>query len=262
MARRAPTWITATVGVSWLAGLLAFAFLLYGHLTMVKLIPWSGVIVLANWLPPGAAFLAGIVARQQAIPLWRRRYLAMLILATAWYTVAYDLIGPSPRAGDPDYLKGVSIQTTPASCSPCSAVTLLTEHGIPATEAEMMRLCLTRSRGTSELGLYRALLVKTKGTPWTVKVLRGDVETLRRQLTRPAILLFDVYAADVSRSRTSWLPKASHTVVAYRFNQRGELVVADPSAGPRVWSTDVLERGWYGEAIQLVPRQTTTASTH
>ena len=75
------------------------------------------------------------------------------------------------------------------------------EHGIQASEQEMVELCLTRADGTPALGLYRGLKLKTRGTPWNVEVFRSGLEDLRNADRWPVILLVDVLTS--AQSKTS-----------------------------------------------------------
>ena len=75
--------------------------------------------------------------------------------------------------------QGICRQTTPYTCTPACAATVLKMHGIPATEQELAELCLTR-RGTTWQGLYRGLKRKTANTPYEVEVLSRSADSLRR----------------------------------------------------------------------------------
>lgn len=252
-ARRTRAPITGLVAASTLALMLVYGFTLLGTLTMAWLLPVSNVIVVGNWLPLGAGVLMGILAGQRAIPAWRRGVFVALLASVAWYPVAADLLAPGPPPGRPRFFQGVCLQTTTASCSACSATALLMEHQIPATEAEMMKLCLTRRTGTPELGLYRGLKLKTANTDWDVEVLRTDLAVLRDTNSCPAILLIEVDSED---GRVGWkLRSVNHTIVVYGFTKLGSAEIADPGSGRERLSFDCLRERFRGSALRLVPRR-------
>ena len=244
--------VTALVAIGTLVLLLTYGFTLYGTLTIARILPFSNVIVVGNWIPPGAAVLMGILASQRSIPRWRRHALLILLASLAWYPVARDVWAPHPPPGKPLFFYGVCVQTTAASCSPCSATNLLLEHNIPATEREMMDLCLTRATGTPELGLYRGLKLKTANTDWDVEVLKTDLDTLQRTNLFPAILLVSTYGEENSVGGP--LGTVGHAIVVYGFTDHGRVEIADPSAGRQRLLVTVLRDRFCGTALRLVRR--------
>jgi len=251
-------------GVAALAGLVVivlivlFGLLLHGDVLLARILPFSGVIVLGNWFPVGTAALAGLVVGQATIPVWRRSLAAFLLLVMACYAVAYPLIRQKPTAGDLWTPDGVCLQTDPASCSPCSAATLLRRHGIDANEREMIDLCITNRRGTPRLGVYRGLNIKTRGTPWDVEAFHADVDQLRRRDVWPVLLFvrFEGGAgADPRYERQwGWMPGVTHAVVVFGFSEDGKVDVADPSIGREQWALDDLKLLWHGDGFRLVKR--------
>ena len=247
----------------WIGGLavvflLFFALAVHGRLILAQLLPFSNVIVLGNWIPPGAAFVAGILAGQRAIPPWRRTVLALLLVILGWYAVGCDFLGPAPRSQHFWSDGGLSLQARGTSCGPCCAVTLLWNGGFEATEQEMMDLCLTRKHGTPLLGLYRGLKIKTGDTEWDVAVVRGSLEELRRAASRPILLRTRLDRATVrgpipaSEKLRPWLRRRNHTVVFYGFTEDGKVEIGDPAVGRTKWTLDDLKRRWCGEGLQLV----------
>jgi len=256
VACRTPRWLTGVIALVTLALTLAFGLTLHGRLSLARFFPSSNAIVVGNWIPLGAALLLGIVAREPTIPRWRRMAVTGMLATLAWYTVAYDLFAPCPRPGQPLFRDGVCMQTTASSCSACCAVGLLMHHEIPATESELMALCLARASGTPELGLYRGLKVKTRQTGWDVEILKPDFETLRRSDSGPVLLL--VERNDLGRASAVewWRPKrANHAIVVYGFTNDGSAEVGDPSCGRMRWSAEGLRRRWHGDGLRLVWRQ-------
>ena len=158
-----------------LASLIIVAIMLYVKflwydVRMARILPFSNVIVLGNWLPIAAGLLAGLAWR--TVPGSKvRRSVSVGSLGIAGIIAAFaPLVGRAPDCGDRWDRRGFCVQTTSHTCSTACAASLLYLHDIDATEQEMARLCLTR-QGTSWMGLYRGLKRKTKGSDWDVEVL-------------------------------------------------------------------------------------------
>lgn len=166
-------------------------------------------------------------------------------------------VSPMPETND-RWRDGVCLQTSPATCSPAAAATLLRAHGIPATEREMAGLCLTREGGTAAHGLYRGLKLKTAGTPWDVEVIDTDAAGLRAMSPGAAILTVRLDRTPGTDSRYEqlwgWTPGVRHTVVFYRFTGDGKVEMGDPSVGRERWSAKDLGVLWHGEGMRLVRR--------
>jgi len=270
VSRRSST-VAAGLALVAVVFILWFALAVHGTLLMARLLPFSGVIVLGNWIPLAAAFLAGIVGGQEVIPLWRRLTFTALMLFSAWYTNLYSLSGQPPESRDLWSRRRICLQTTPSSCSACAAVMLLRECGIRSDEQEMIRLCLTGYKGTPPLGLYRGLKAKTAGTDWTVQVVRCDAEELPRQTPTPAILLvtLDGPKETLRAKARAWLGAPAvtdHTVILYRFTEDGKAVIGDsaggvePCSGRYFWTLGHMKERWGGEGLRLVPRRPQSAA--
>lgn len=261
LARGSSQRLCNTVAVVCVMFLLAFGSRIYGAVWLAQLLPVSNVIILANWLPLGAAFFAGVLVVQRVIPAWRRA--AMITALTA--LAGYSAIGHLSLASDPTcrswFREGVCLQTLPETCSPCSAVTLLHHYGIEADEAEMTQLCLTRRRGTSLLGLYRGLKLKTQGTPWDVEVVRCSPSELREYnqpvLLRVRPLALTALGPGDEGLLEKWTPDVEHSVVLLGFCSDGRAEIGDPAnvLNPRAkWTVEDLENRWQGEGFRIVPR--------
>ena len=256
-ARQRPVALSLGAASATVAGLVVFAGTLHGTPRLAEILPVANVILLGNWLPPGATFLAGIVSGQRAVPRWRRAVFALILIALAWYTVFDDFL-PQPVARTGRFAKGVCLQTSPASCSPCCAVTVLTHYDINASEREMSRLCLTNRAGTSPLGLYRGLKLKTRGTAWEVEIVRCDVEELCQADGYPVItsprIERDFCIGRREGAESVWMPQVKHTVVILGVTRRGRVLIGDPCCGCVEWSVDDLRRRWSGVGLRLVER--------
>jgi RNA polymerase sigma-70 factor (subfamily 1) len=253
VAHRAAAWLAGAIAVATFAGTVAFATTLHGQLSLARMLPFSNAIVLGNWIPLGAALLMGIVARQRTVPRWRRLAVSGMLAALAWYTVGYDLLARGPKPRPPRFSDGFCMQTTSSSCSACCAAALLMYYEIPATEGEMMDLCLTRLGGTPELGLYRGVTIKTRRTALDVEVMRHGLESLRQVDGCPALLLVDAEDAVGPETGNWWRANGpDHAIVVYGFADDGKVEVGDPSCGLDRWTMNELRRRWHGDGLRLV----------
>ncbi len=255
--RCSPTCTFAVLAVT--VGLYAaYCVFLFGELALTRLLPMPNVIVLSNWLLPGAAFLAGLLYRRREVAAWRRRVLAGALVLGGACSIGDPLLTDPPQAGTGSTGSSVCRQTTHASCSPCAAVTLLHMYGIRSTEAEMMQLCLTERLGTRDLGLFRGLKLKTQGTVWDVEPFRGATDDLRDPAHQPAVLLVRLdrssEAARKYQERSGWLPGVGHAVVLLGMTHDGHWIVGDPAVGIEHWTNEDLRVLWHGKGIRLVPR--------
>ena len=127
----------------------------------------------------------------------------------------------------------------------------------------MMALCLTNTKGTSSLGLYRGLKLKTRGTEWNVEVVSGDIPSLRRSDQWPVLLQVRcTFARPRGRSPLRRLldSRNRHTVVMFRFAENGQAEIADPANILQErckWPLGVLKQRWTGEGLRLVKRPST-----
>lgn len=254
LARGGRRWISATLFC--LASAIAAGAWLHGQLHVARILPFSNVILVGNWLPLAAAMLMGGIAAVRQMPAGRRIVLAGMLGTVAWYTVVEDLSAPAPPVGPPRFWQGFCLQSTPASCSPCCAAALLMDHEIQATEAEMVKLCLSRFDGTPELGLYRGLKLKTRGTPWDVEIVSGDFESLRQPGGAPAIVFVNAGDDGLEGVPIAWFfRRQSHAVVIYGFDGNGNAAVGDPGVGRGRWKADQLRHRWCGTGLRLVRRR-------
>lgn len=240
-----------------MAGYIAFV---WDKLWLVRWLPVSSLIVVANWFPILTAVLAALVWRRTEVHPWRRTLNVSALFAAATFSVAAPLWGDAPECGDQWLDQSICLQTTDRTCSPACAATLLKSHGIPATEQEMAELCLTR-RGTTWMGLYRGLKRKTEGTGWDVEVRDCSLAELRQMAaSSPVILRVGLERqANVSvdfQRELGWRPGLSHSIVLLKFGATDLVEVADPSpdVGREHWPIDELRTLWRGQAIRLVPR--------
>jgi hypothetical protein len=237
--------------------MLAFPFVLQDKLFLVRLLPFSSLIILANLQPLAVGLVAGLAWHIIPGPPARRWMVLVPLLLVGGYAVYMPLRGHQLPIRDMWY-DGVCVQTTDASCSAAAAATLLMVHGIPARESEMAKLCLTRDRGTTIHGLYRGLKLKTAGTGWDVAVsTTSDIERLKQLNGRPAIITVGLAAGRGGSAEYrdwGWQPGVYHTVVLFGFHPNGRADIGDPAVGRESWSPEALADLYRGEALYLIER--------
>jgi hypothetical protein len=248
---------TLSTGAAVLAT-VSFIVFLYGRLVMARILPLSNVIIVGNWIPLGVAWLAGVIWGFKTIPAWRRVAVDLALAGVAVYALLLPLLNIPPQARDTWTSTGVCLQSTPASCSACAAAMLLRRHGIDAGEREMMQLCLTGRNGTPQLGLYRGLKLKTRGTSHTVRAFHTSIDELLQSDDWPVVLLvyLDPEAQVDPRyeKEWGWEPGVGHAVTVFGRKGKDRFDVGDPSVGREPWSLQDLRVLWHGEGLRLVPR--------
>ena len=257
LGRRAGPRGAAAFALAACGFVVAFVLLAADHLLLARLLPFSSLPVLGDWLPPAVALLAGVAWGRVPGARWRRSVLVapfLMLCALRSYGLAF---GGPPPLGEDRWKDGVCRQTSAASCSAAAAATLLRAYGIDATEAEMAQLCLTREAGTTMHGLYRGLKLKTYRTPWRVEAFRYDVEGLRRE-PGPVVLTVRLDPGPGIDERYErlwgWAPGVRHTVVFFGFQDDGKTDIGDPAVGREHWRTEDVRVLWHGEGIRLVRR--------
>jgi hypothetical protein len=236
------------------AALFAFGSFLMDNIWLSHLLPFSNLIVVGNWLPPLAFFMAGIA--WQLIPGRVRRIIYIVpLLGICLYHSYAILFYTTPDCYDFWTRDGICIQTEPASCSAACAATLLKLHGIDATEKEMARLCFTGDWGTSRWGLYRGLKIKTVGTPYNLKIFssRADLEAPENQ---PSVIVVGLDRGGTKDPRYEndwgWRRGVKHAVIFLGGADDGMVKMADPSIGREAWGWDSIDVLWRHVGICLV----------
>lgn len=247
------------IGAAVVALLFLYIRTLWYDVRLAAWLPVASLIVVGNWLPLFAAVLAALVWRRCSGTWPRQRFALVQLAAAGGLAAVYPLLGGVPHCGDRWDKLGTCLQTTPFTCSPAAAATLLTRHGIAASEQEMAGLCLTR-HGTSWQGLYRGLKLKTAGTNWDVQVCRLDAASILHHQTGPMILSVGlergVSADGVFTREFGWVPGVSHSVVLERVTSTGAAVIADPACEMcrEQWDRETLEALCQGYGLRLVRR--------
>lgn len=256
--QRLSWWQRNVLAVAIVSGMVVYARLLWQNTLLVNWLAFSNLVILGNWFPLFLGALAGVVVGMRGLHWLRRGSVVAVLAAFALFAVMHPLVGTAPRCESQTTPLGDCRQTTPYTCSAAAAASLLQLHGIEATEQEMAELCLTR-HGTSWLGLYRGLKLKTQGTPWDVDLVRCSADEVRGHTDLPMIMEVGLEAdapIDVAfRNEFGWTPGMRHSVILLPSTD-DRLRVLDPSPyiGREEWDDESLHLLWRGHGLRLVKR--------
>lgn len=266
LTRKLPRSAALLILMAGFAGLAAYLEYAWDLAATVRYLPFSNAMIVGNLAPPTCAILAGIAYNALTGPWWRRVVIPGLSVVLACYGVSRPIFAEQPKSASL-WKGGIWRQTDQASCTPAAAATFLNAHGIGATEAEMAALCRTTNQGTSTLGLYRGLVLKTRGTKWKVKpITTRNIDELREAVDDPIIvstgLKLEAAASADPRYMTDWgwAPGVKHTVVLLKALDSEFTIVADPATGVERWTREALQLLYQGEGFQLV-EETPNANT-
>ena len=253
----------AVVGVELLICLAAAAYLnwLWNRPILSRLLPFSGAIILSNWLPVIGSFYSGICLRTDRITRTRRIVLAGSLVAISGYSLVRPMVGNPPDCVPTALARTLDFQTTSSTCSSACAANLLRLHGVEATEQEMAELCLSRC-GTHWLGVYRGLKLKTAGTEWDVTVEEISDWQLLKGLHKVGILALSFHTPESGRtSDPEWgfTSEVGHSVLVLKSDRPAQLEVFDPSPdyGFETWNESALASIRSGILLRLVRRDGT-----
>ncbi|MEW4563429.1 cysteine peptidase family C39 domain-containing protein [Bremerella sp. JC770] len=223
-------------------------------LYLTELLPFSNLIILSNVYPLAALTLAAIASNRLRDRGWRRVVPMSGLLGAGVWSLVYPIMGQAPECQMNWDTQGICYQTTDQTCTAACAATLLNYYEISTTEEEMAELCLTR-QGTSWKGFYRGLKLKTKDSPYQVRM---DYLTPQELAVagRPVVLRVgkrswfgSVNAAGLP---DGWNVGEIHSVVCLGQIQ-GYYVIADPNPdiGIEFWSEEELSQVWDGHSARL-----------
>jgi len=225
---------------------------------LTRLLPFSGTVILGNWLPVVGSFLLGVYLKTERIMQLRRIVLATVMVGISGFSLAKPMLGPPPSCVPSFNNRTLDFQTTNQTCSAACAASLLRMHGISATEDELARICLTR-RGTHWLGLYRGLKLKTARTNWDVVAEEVNPKDLFSSKPNFGILAMSFQAPgedQVVDSEWGFESDVGHTVLVLQSRSSKSLDVFDPSPeyGHETWSAEVFASVKQCILLRLIPR--------
>ena len=223
-----------------------------------RLLPFSGAVILGNWLPLVGSFFLGVCLKTERITQLRRIVLATAMVGISGYSLAKPMLGHPPACVPSFNNRTLDFQTTNQTCSAACAASLLRMHGISATEDELARICLTR-RGTHWLGVYRGLKLKTVNTNWDVVAEEVNPMDLFGSKPNFGILAMSFQAAgenQVVDPEWGFESDVGHTVLVLQSRSPKSLDVFDPSPeyGHETWNQEVLASVKQSILLRLVPR--------
>ncbi|MDF1662672.1 MAG: cysteine peptidase family C39 domain-containing protein [Planctomycetota bacterium] len=223
------------------------------HWAMICPIASLPIWVKASYLLP-TAFLAGL-APSPGLSIKRGFALGAMLWLVTFGLSFRSFLEATPKSRH-HWRDDCCVQSHQSTCGAAAAATLLAKHGLTATEAEMVELCLTKESGTTFFGIYRGLKIKTEGSPWTVEAFVCDEETLYQEKV-PALLSVWLEPGQERdpryESEWGWREGSRHAIV---LNQRdGYFVnISDPAIGNERWGIDSMKVLWHGVGLRLVPR--------
>ena len=241
-------------------GMAAYMVWLWDRPLLARLLPFSNVIILGNWLPIVGAFFVGVCLKTEAIAWMRRAVLGITLSSLCGYSLISPLLGNAPEFGSTSFTGNMlEFQTTRQTCSAACAAGLLRLHGIEATEEELSTLCLTR-KGTHWLGVFRGLKIKTAGTEWDVVVEEVSPKLLTKGAGSLGVLSLTFSEQSAEHILESGFATAiGHTVVCLGTTRWETLEVFDPSPdyGFESWNDRILADVETGILLRLVSRNGT-----
>ncbi len=236
---------------------VAWWVIVRNHPLLVKLIPFTNLIITGNWICLFVGFIAGIALFSSEGTLLRRSTAPAVLVVVGVFALVYPLWGEIPVGQNLLTEQIICRQTTPFSCSPACAATLLKQEKIEATEQEMVQLCLCR-KGTTWQGLYRGLSIKTKASRYRVELFRCKFDRLE-ELT-PGWIILSVglprYGEfpSIYEEEYGWKRGDLHSVILRKFVNSDRVLMVDPDVGEEEWSVEDLQLLYRGFGMQLVER--------
>jgi hypothetical protein len=242
LGQRSPRAALGGAGVLCLL-LLARPLLLRAPELELALFPWRDYAYYSGWqygLFPALVLCVlpwASPRNARALCLGALGLYAFHVLQVTWMLQAEELVLEERRSAEGDCLQSAGF-----SCGAASAVNLLAQHGLPASETEMARASLLKNgRGSNEIGVMRGLSIRCEGSAWEPVLRSMDYEELIH-LGRPALVPLSV----------SFL--ANHLVCVLEARP-DEVLLIDPASGRIRQGRGEFEERFVQRAIYLRPRR-------
>lgn len=241
---RALLWNAGIAAMSAIPGLLFTLY--YTHLFdravwfyELRALPYS------EFLAAGLGWTAGTIAGRMNREVSRKfsagfvrtlqSFLLLIVLLVLWAPYAKPIIAPLRGLQAARWSNGVCLQSTPATCGPASAATLLAYWGRTASERELALECFTYGSGTENWYLVRAL--RRRGLQVRYQ-LRSPGQT---RLPSPAIV------------GTEYRGKGgSGHFITVLGQQEGCYLIGDPLVGRLLLTPEELRQRYYLTGFFLV----------
>ena len=256
ISSRWPKWVHDSIALVTVLLILAYIHSFWNDSRLTLILPYSNLIIVGNWFLPLAGVLAGLVWERITERSSRRWVSIVLLFGVGTYSTLSPVLGQPPVCRN-QWEGNLCLQSTTSTCSPAAAATLLRLYGIEATEQEMAELCLTR-QGTTWMGLYRGLKLKTEGTDWDVQIIHFDASSAdyvpRGPMVLTAMLTSDSERMEAYQGEWGWIPGVSHSVVFLNQTRSGSFRMVDPTVGIENWTSEDVRTLWCGQGMRLVRR--------
>lgn len=259
VSRKLPRYVSDPLALAVVVTIFAYIQFLWYNTRLVAFLPFSNLIILGNWFPLAAGALGGLAWQRIPGRIVRKSIFVGGLASTSAYSLVCPVLGDPPLCVNV-WHQEICVQTTARTCTAACAATLLRAHGVFTTEREMATLCLTR-RGTTWLGLYRGLKLKTEDTPWDVDVISCDGDQLLAESHGPIILSVGLPpsprgAHEVAMNEGGWKHGVGHSVILLRPTPEGRVLIADPTpeVGLEEWTLGDVRTLYRGTAMRLVKR--------
>lgn len=233
LARRS---LKAATGAGAVLLALVLAKVAVGYIPAAEptLFPWDAYPYVERWwyeIPALGLLGAGLwVARDSMLKRDAVLVAGGLLIARIVLVMALTAGGSPPLQGRVR-ADGLCLQTSGYTCGAAAAAMYLDRLGVPATEAEMAALCVTRRDGTTDAGIARGLRRKLPGRDVRVTAPRYE------DLQAPALV-------------SILLPgRIGHAVLVEEATPEG-VRLADPGCGRWRTSRADFEARWQGSAIR------------
>lgn len=249
-------WLDVTA-VSTVLATIFYAFFVWDKLILARLLPVSNLIIVGNWFPLATGLLAGVAWNRVPGATWRKAFSTALLLCVGFFAILQPVMGQPPLC-DNKWKDEVCLQTSPTTCSPASAATLLKAFGVTTTEQEMAHLCITRN-GTTWQGLYHGLSIMGERVQRKPELFECSLDELRQFDEFPVLLSVELTTEDAGmdlyyENKGGWIPDVPHTVVLFGFDDAGWALIGEPSFGFELWPPKDMDVLWHGRGIRMIPR--------
>lgn len=155
--------LSALLAVPALLYAFYYAHLFDSAVWFYTLRAWPGSELAASGAGLGAGLAAGGIqrsalgSRSRLIQRVTSGSLLFCLALLLFIPYGKPLIAPLREAPKDQWINGVCIQSTPSTCGPASAATLLRRFGLEASERELARECFSYGGGTENWYIARAL---------------------------------------------------------------------------------------------------------
>ena len=261
LASRVSFSIRVTLLAASLISASLYASLVVGRLSLADYLPGESVILLSNATPILILFATGLA---WTLPNFRPRPRRVRLGIISGLSVLFFFspclrhqIRPVFSDDEARFDGPVCVQSHWATCAPAAATTLLNHHDISVTEQDMIRRCLTSCDGTEPLGLYRGLVVSTKGHDYVPSIADRDMTQWGARDQFPLIALIAYRGDEATNTNTNAFRRVlgrhgdGHAIVVFGRKPNGDYIIGDPAVGRTVWKPDELKRRFIGNAIYL-----------